>query len=618
MTYSAKDIEVLDGLNHIRLRPSMYIGSADADGIWHTFKELLDNALDEHLAGHADTICVFLEPDLEQPYYAVRDNGRGIPVEKHEKSGISTLTTVFTNLQAGGKFSKKAYKVSSGLHGIGLKAVTACSEWLSAVVWRKKQCWTQSFARGKYEGEPTRYKERDSEFTSGTEVSFWPDHEIFKKSKLDVDRVVNHIRSTAHLCPGLTFHVTLRGVEEVIKGNGLRGFVTSLVDGEAVIHDPIEINTDTVKAILLWSSETGEDERCHSFVNLSPTAEHGTHVAGFRRAIAKALNDFAKEPQKPDELRVGLVSAVSIFCENPEFKGQTKTKLGNAEADALVFDAVYPVLHAFFDRNKTLATKILDQAKRAAKNREQFKQLNKALGQLQVGSKNARGILPTKLCEAPGCPVDKRELFIVEGDSAGGSAKKARDPKFQELLPLKGKVVNALTKTAAFTLANEEVQAMIAAIGLTIDPKAKTCDLSRRRVGKVLLLCDADPDGQHISALLVGLFSTFAKELLQGGYVYMVESPLYRAKDYRGTQTWFGDSIADIEEQARLPKAKLLISRLKGHGEANSEDLRRYAMDARTRKLTQMTYNAEQAAKFANIMGDDADARKVLLNVGNT
>lgn len=611
-SYTAESIQVLEDLEHIRLRSGMYIGSQDADGIRHCLKEVFDNSVDEYLAGHASSIEV--EIDTQNHVFRVLDDGRGIPVEKHKKTGESTLTTVFTNLQAGGKFEKQAYAVSAGLHGVGLKATNALSEWLLARVWRSGLCYEQRFERGKQQApEPKLNKSLNSRGRSGTEVMFLPDSMIFGDHRIDTARVAQWLEETSYLCPGLKIRYLIDGSERLFESGGLCDLVSSRAAGTQALHAPILIEDKDrkVSTSLLWTESEGEN--WFSACNASSTPEGGKHVDGVLKAIHETLSPFAKKKAlDAKDLVDGLYAAVQVLVSEPKFKSQTKDRLLNAEVRDEVYSFVYPRLKAFFDQNKKVADKIVSRALELKKARESYKKLRQAIGQATV-KRDARGVLPDKLVEAMHCTPEERELFVVEGDSAGGSAKIARDPKYQEVLPLKGKIPNAAQTPPDKLFQNTEISSLIKAIGIGLGPKGKGTDLTNLRVGKVLLLTDADHDGSHIASLVLTLFCTWMPDFVRKGYLYVVDSPLFVGvhRDSR----WYAHTLQELEELSGRRASDMQVTRMKGHGEADAASLKYYAMSPASRKLWKISLGPNDQEIILSLMGSDSTARKTLLGL---
>lgn len=625
-SYEASSIDVLEDLEHVRVRPGMYIGSQDADGIRQILKEVVDNSIDEWLAGHASELAV--EIDTVSHHFRVLDDGRGIPVEKHPKTKQSTLTTVFTNLQAGGKFKKDSYAVSAGLHGVGLKATNALSEFLLASVWRKGKCWEQEFARGNpvTKGPKSNSSRRHPLWEGtrrtgdhGTEIKFKPDPEIFGDHRIQVGDVRQWLEETSHLCPGLKITLVVDGESSSFESSGLGHLVRSQAGKAEVLHDPLEFSSPDRRtmAAFVWT-DGGEDEASmgdhwFSACNASSTPEGGRHVDGAMKAIEDVLKPFSKNKRVDKrDLVDGLFAAVQVLVSEPQFKGQTKDKLLNNEAKLEVYDFLYPQLKAFFDANKKLGEQIVTRALSLRKARESFKKLRAAVNKTAV-KKNSRGILPDKLVEAMHCSVAERELFLVEGDSAGGSAKNARDANYQEVLPLRGKIPNAAQWTLPKLLENEEIASLLKATGVQITPRTKAVDMSNVRIGKLLLLMDADPDGQHIASLVLTFFARWLPDFVKAGYVYVVDSPLFVGSHKR--KRWYGHSVGELEKASSMDSSKLQISRLKGHGEANPEELRHYAMDPTTRKLWKISFGSSDREIILSLMDKDSTSRKQLLGL---
>ena len=612
-SYGADQIQVLEDLEHVRKRPGMYIGSQDSDGILHILKECHDNSVDEYLEGHASYVEV--EIDTSSHTFRVLDDGRGIPVETHKKTGVSTLITVFTNLQAGSKFNKNSYAVSVGLHGVGLKATNALSKWLMARVWRSGVCYEQEFSRGApATDEPVRNKSLNRRGRTGTEVTFSPDPQIFGKSRVDVFRVRRWLEETSHLCPGLKVSLIVDGVREEFFSQGLSQLVSTRAESKNPLHSPISTSSSegNVSASFLWTEEEGDT--WFSACNASSTPEGGKHVEGALRAIQDVLGPYAKKKSVDSkDLVDGLFAAVQVMVAEPQFKSQTKDKLLNHEVKDEVYSVVYPQLKSFFDQNKKLADKIVSRAIHLKKARDSYKKLRAVVGQVSTSKKDAKGILPDKLVEATKCKVRERELFVVEGDSAGGSAKVARDPYYQEVLPLKGKVPNAVQTAPDKLFAHSEISSLMRAIGVQLGPKGKGVDLSNVRVGKVMLLMDADPDGSHIASLVLSFFCVWLSEFVKEGYLYVVDSPLFVGvhKDTR----WYAHSLSELEQAAGMPINKLQISRLKGHGEASAAELKHYAMNPSTRKLWKISFGKNDKDVILSLMGSDSSSRKSLLGV---
>jgi len=564
------------------------------------------------MEGHATSLLV--EIDTKEHSFRVTDDGRGIPVEKHEKTGESTLTTVFTNLQAGGKFSKDSYAISVGLHGVGLKATNALSDRLLARVWRKGHCYEQEFVQG----DPTTKRPRKNKGLNkrgkhGTEIFFHPDPLIFGDSQIDISHVVRWLGECVHLCPGLALKLVVDGeVKKDMRSGGLDQMVADMASAgsDSGLHVPVVISSESneVSASFLWSE--GEGDHWFSACNASSTPEGGKHVEGCLKAVGAALGPYAKK-RKVDarDLVDGLYAAVHVLVPEPQFKSQTKSRLLNTEVRDTVYEVVYPQLKSFFDLNKKLADRIVVRASQIRKARDSYKKLRKAIN-TKVVKRDAKGVLPDKLVESMHCKPEHRELFLVEGDSAGGSAKLARDPSYQEVLPLKGKIPNAIQRPDSLVMKNSEISSIITATGVRLGDDGKFSDLSNVRVGRILLLMDADPDGGHISSLVLSFFCKWIPDIVRAGYLYIVDSPLFLGT-YKGKQ-WFSHTLAELEKEVGVSSSKMQVSRIKGHGEVNYPVLRRYAMDPDTRKLWKVTLGDTDTNVIASLMGSDSSGRKSL------
>lgn len=615
-SYSASDIEILEGLEHVRKRPSMYVGDTGMAGLHHIVKEVIDNAVDEYMEGHVSKVRVYI--DTKEPYIEVRDNGRGIPVEVHKKSGESTLITVLTKLHAGGKFDKKgAYsRPIVGMHGIGVKATNALSEWM--VVWtydsRTKKVYEIGFNRGDPESEEPKLS--DSKIRSGLVVRFKPDPKIFKGAKLDPKRIRLWLKNLAYLCPGLklSFQVDEEKAENFFSKQGLGEMLKLATSSVELYHEPFVLETETFDLALVWTDQRGEHWK--SFVNTSPTPEHGTHVKGVQRAVRNVFQQDGKSFRN-DDLRDGLIAVIHARVGGPEFRGQTKVRLENKSVEEEIASAVEEKLRRFAVQNKKLTKDILDRAVRLASARKKFHAEQEAIKGTKV-VKGKRGILPGKMCEAPDCPPQYRELFIVEGKSAFGTVKNARmmlnlngkrSVHFQEILPLRGKIKNAARCGLNELFKNEEVTAVAQAIGTGVDA---SFDISKMRCKAVYLLSDADADGQHINSLLLAFFTKHMPELINAEKVFIVLAPLFMG--VANNERVYGDTLEDV--RTKLGTDKCRITRFKGLGESNAEDLRIYAMDPKTRRVLQVRWEGEEdKRRVLRYMSEETSARKELLGV---
>lgn len=613
-SYEAEDTQVLEDLEHVRLRPGMYIMDTGAAGYFQLLKEVLDNSIDEHMGGNGNKILVLV--DVKGKRFLIQDYGRGVPIEIHPKTGIPTVTTLFTKLHAGGKFHRTAYDKAVGLHGVGVKATNALSKWLRVTTTRKHRSHTQTFEKGEPTSELIRVKEK-AKHESGTRVEFKPDPIIFGgDQKPNPETVHDLLTNTAYLCPKLTIlYKVLSDREEkfkIQKKGGLRQMVEDTADKQEIefLHDILTYQDEDLDVAFVWTKKAGE--RLMSFVNATPIPDGGTHVSGFRRAITRVMGSLTKDKYNTDDLRDGLMVAIHVKVSDPLFKGQTKTQLLSKEVGKMVSERIGPVLKQWIKDDKESALMIVNKAVHLYKARKNYKKVASQLRNIGKAS-GRRGLLPDCLAEAPFCDPEQRELYVVEGKSAGGSAKKARDPHFQEVLSLRGKIPNAIRTTPGKLLANAEIKSLIAAIGCGIDQEGiDRCDPEKSRVGKVLLLMDADPDGHHITALSISFLVKYMRPLISAGTVYVVKSPLFKAS-HRDKHV-FGDSLK-VVLKAFPSNVTPQISRFKGHGEASEEEIREYAMDPLTRKIYQLQIKREGRDYILDLMGSDVKFRKELLGL---
>ncbi len=612
--YAAEDIQILQGLEAIRTRPSIYIGDTGPTGLHHLLHEAVDNAVDEFLDGHVDEVRVALLPDGA----VVQDNGRGIPVEHHEQAGCSTLEAVFTRMHAGGKFKKGAYTSSiAGLNGIGTKAITALSTLTIATTVRDGKCWQQQYSQGKPTTKVQRVK---SDLESGVRVEFHPDPAIFGEWKWQPRKVAAWLQDTAWLCPGLT--VVMSQGDKTVRyhsPDGLAGLLRHETPEAVVQGDVVEIHVDgVVDAAFCWTDVEGEHWR--SWVNVVNTPGHGVHVRGAQRAIQDFLQELSGQKIRGEDLRDGLVGAIHVRTLEPKFQGQTKQRLDNPEVETQVYGIVLQHLqdHRAALQDQCLA--LVARAKRIQDARQKFRAEQSAIKNVKV-KRGARGLLPDKLVEAPDCTADERELYIVEGDSAGGTVKKARIRKkrgrgdheyhYQEVFQLRGKVANAARKgEVEDLLKNQEVKDLITAIGAGI---GDSFDLAKCRYRHVYLLADADPDGKHIVALLLGLFARYFPTLISAGIIRVVLNPLFMG--VTTDRRVYGDSVEEV--RAKLGgKQNIRITRFKGLGESNASDLQAYALHPKTRRVLQVEWDARHDAKLVQrYMGLDVTARREILGI---
>ena len=615
--YSAKSIKVLEGLEAVRMRPAMYIGSTSKDGLHHCFYEVIDNAIDEVQAGVATLIEVIINKDGS---LTVIDNGRGIPVDKHE-SGKSALEIVMTKLHAGGKFESKAYQISGGLHGVGVSCVNALSSKLIVQVKRSGKTYEQVYKRGvpqsvvKVVGSA-----KDGE--TGTSVTFWPDDQIFSTLNFDFSVIVNRVRELAFLNPSCKIIVNDEREgkkEEFHYDGGLVEFVKWINRSKSPIHKPIYFKKEADSTIIEVSVQyvDGYQENIFGFVNTINTVEGGTHISGFKTALTRAINDYAskkgilKNSDKlaGDDTREGLTAIVSIRIKNPQFEGQTKTKLGNSEVKGYVDSLSSIALGEFFEENPDIANKIANKCVSAAKAREAAKKARDLVRRKSVVGFSG---LPGKLADCQEKDPAGSELFIVEGDSAGGSGKQGRDRRFQAIFPLRGKILNTERARLDKIIDFEELKNLVIALGTGI---GDTFDEKRLRYHRIILMNDADVDGEHITTLSLTFFFRHMPAIIERGYLFIAMPPLYKVWSKKTISYAFTDEERDLkiaEIKKAEPSAIISIQRYKGLGEMNPEQLWDTTMNPTTRMLKQVAItDAEKAdAVFDMLMGEEVPPRK--------
>ena len=617
--YTSRRIQVLKGLEAVRKRPGMYIGSTSSRGLHHLVYEVVDNSIDEAMAGHCTSISVVLRPgDL----ISVEDDGRGIPVDMHPTEGVPGVELAMTTLHAGGKFDKSSYKVSGGLHGVGVSVVNALSEWLEVEVKRGGRRYHQRYQRGI---KATELADLGTARGQGTLVTFKPDPEVFTELEFSFDRLSARLRELAFLNKGLEIELrderTDDEVEQVYRyDGGLAEFVTWLRGSRSPVHDNvIHFETDRPEAQieLAMQYDDGFSENVHTFVNNINTHEGGTHLTGFKAALTRTINDYARrnrifkkdESLSGDDVREGLTCVLSVKVMEPQFEGQTKTKLGNSEVRGAVETAVNEHLSAFLEENPRSARALIEKSLQAARARVAAR---KARDLARKKSGLEGGVLPGKLADCSIADPALSEIYLVEGDSAGGSAKQGRDRSFQAILPLKGKILNVEKARIDKILSNDEIRAMVTAIGAGI---REDFDIEKARYHKIIIMTDADVDGAHIRTLLLTFFFRQMRELIDRGYVYIAQPPLYRVHKGKTERYVFSDAERD-REISRLSNGKdgkgISVQRYKGLGEMNPDQLWKTTMDPDARTILRVTVEsaAEADRIFSRLMGDEVEPRR--------
>jgi DNA gyrase subunit B len=633
--YSASDIQVLKGMEHVRKRPAMYIGDVSSRGLHHLVYEVVDNAIDEALAGFCDKIVLTIGKDGT---ITVDDNGRGIPTDMHPTEGKSALEVVMTQLNAGGKFNRDTYKVSGGLHGVGVSVVNALSEWMEVTVYRDGKIFYQKYKRGEAVApvkETGKVKEK-----TGTRVTFLADNEIFKVTTFKFETLESRLRELAYLNKDLTIIIKdeRSGKEEEFKyKGGIIDFVKYLDEDEkSITNKPIYVSGDRENIIMevAFSYNESYNDNIYTFVNNINTHEGGTHLEGFKAALTRTLNNFASKNNliksdkitlTGDDFREGLTCVVSVKVPEPQFEGQTKTKLGNSEVKGIVQSLVGEQLGNFLEENPAIGKRIIEKCLRAAEAREaarKARELTRRKNALDIGG------LPGKLADCSISDPAQCEIYLVEGDSAGGSAKQGRDRRFQAILPLKGKILNVEKARINKILENEQIRDIITALGAGIG-NSDSFDTNKVRYGKIILMCDADIDGSHIRTLLLTFFYRHMKEVIDTGMLFIAQPPLYKVK--KGKQEFYAYDEAErdsILKSLKVDKSEVLIeteetsgttspkgvaiSRFKGLGEMNPEQLWATTMNPETRTILQVNNeNASAADKmFRVLMGEEVEPRR--------
>ncbi|WP_320129078.1 DNA topoisomerase (ATP-hydrolyzing) subunit B [uncultured Sphaerochaeta sp.] len=641
-TYSAGSIQVLKGLEAVRKRPGMYIGSTGIDGLHHLVYEVVDNSIDEAMAGYCTDIQVFLDLNAQgNEVCTVEDNGRGIPVEMHPTEKKSSLEIALTQLHAGGKFDKNSYKVSGGLHGVGVSCVNALSEWMEVVVYRNDAVFHQVYSKGIPQGDVAKIGDSDR---TGTVVSFSPDYTIMEANSFSYEVLVNRFRELSFLNKGITIAITDRRgetpkVQSFHSEGGISHFVSYLNEYKRVLIDPpisIEGERENIKVEIALQYNDKYDEKVLSYVNNINTREGGTHLSGFRSGLARVINtQLQKNPKlmkkyaeklEQSDISEGLTAVISVKIPEPQFEGQTKMKLGNSAVAGLVQSMVYEKLGNYFDEFPSSTEIILDKIIGAALGRVAARKARE-----QIRKKSEGGGLPGKLADCSEKDPAKCEVFIVEGDSAGGSAKQGRDRKFQAILPLWGKMLNVEKAQEYRVLGNDKLQPVISTIGAgmtrynnmdgsgnTDSDSTYTFDITKVRYHKVIIMADADVDGSHIRTLLLTFFFRYMRPLIEAGYVYFAMPPLYKITFGKRVEYAYDEEarVRILTENNVTDSSKVPIQRYKGLGEMNPDQLWETTMDPETRMISRIHLeDAEEADRvFSMLMGEEVEPRRAFID----
>ncbi len=621
--YSAGQIQVLEGLEAVQKRPAMYIGSTDTRGLHHLVYEVVDNSIDEALAGYCDTIEVVINEDGS---VSVSDDGRGIPVDTHEEYDRPAVEVIMTVLHAGGKFDSKSYQVSGGLHGVGVSVVNALSKWLEVEIKRDGAVWRHRFDHGEPEDDLERIRDMADDEETGTEIRFWPDDDIFETTEFTFSTLESRLRELAFLNPGV--EITIRDErpedpEEIVESTfeyegGIKEFVEYLNETRDVLHEDVVYfadEEDDIHVEVALQATAGVQGSIHAFANNINTREGGTHLTGFKTSLTRVINDYATSNSmlsdldgtlKGEDIREGMTAVISVKHPDPQFEGQTKTKLGNSEVRGIVEGAVHEELATYLEEHPDTAEAIISKAVEAAKARKAAKkaeELTRRKSALESTS------LPGKLADCQTRDPEDSELFVVEGDSAGGSAKQGRNPKYQAILPIKGKTLNVEKHRLDRILENDEIRNLITAIGTGI---GEEFDIEEARYHKIIIMTDADVDGAHIRTLLLTFLYRHMTPLIEAGYVYASQPPLYRIR-YKG-ETYDAMTEAEREEIVEdiCDGNPSQVQRFKGLGEMNPEQLWETTMNPENRILKQVTIEDAAAADrmFSVLMGDAVEPRK--------
>tara|TARA_R110001592_G_scaffold246255_1_gene507941 strand:- start:58 stop:2004 length:1947 start_codon:yes stop_codon:yes gene_type:complete len=627
--YSADSIQALEGMEHVRMRPSMYIGDVGVRGLHHLVYEVIDNSIDEALAGHCDIITININEDNS---ITVKDNGRGIPVDMHKKEGVSALEVVMTKIGAGGKFDKDSYKVSGGLHGVGVSCVNALSEHLQAIVYRDGKTYEQEYSKGK-----ALYPVKETGTTDhrGTQVTFTPDKTIFDSTIYNYETLASRMRELSYLNKGITITLTDKRetdeegefkVEIFHSDIGLPEFVRYIDSArESLISDVISIEGEKggipVEVAMVYN--TSYAENIHAYVNNINTHEGGTHLSGFRRGLTNTLKKYAdasgmldklKFEISGDDFREGLTAIVSVKVQEPQFEGQTKTKLGNREVTAPVSQAVSEMLENYLEEHPADARAIVQKVILAATARHAARKAREMVQRKNVLTGSG---LPGKLADCASKDPAESEIYLVEGDSAGGTAKQGRDRHFQAIMPLRGKILNVEKAMTHKIFENEEIKNIYTALGVRVgtDEDERALNTEKLRYHKVIIMCDADVDGSHIETLILTFFFRHMQELIENGYIYIATPPLYLVKKGKEQRYCWSDDDRDraVQElKGKGSESSVGIQRYKGLGEMNAEQLWSTTMNPEFRTLRQITIENAAAADhtFSMLMGDEVPPRR--------
>ena len=617
--YTAKGIQVLKGLEAVRKRPAMYIGSTDLHGLHHMIYEVVDNSIDEAMAGHCDTIDIAIHADGS---VTVIDNGRGIPVDIHPTQKRPAVEVVLTTLHAGGKFDHKSYKVSGGLHGVGVSVVNALSEWMEVEIWREGKSYTQKYLRGVPAYDLKTDDQKGRKDRRGTRVTFYPDREIFSITEYSFDTLSQRFRELAFLNKGITINFAderTNKKHEFKYSGGIVSFVKFLNQNKNTLYSPpiyFADARDNCELEVAIQHNDGYAESIYAFANNINTIDGGTHLIGFKAALTRTLNNYAEKSNlfkkekiglSGDDVREGIAAVISVKLPDPQFEGQTKGKLGNSEIKGFVESVVGQKLVEYLEEHPPVAHKMIDKALQTARAREAAR---KARDLVRRKSALESSTLPGKLADCSLGDPAQTELYLVEGDSAGGSAKQGRDRRFQAILPLRGKILNVEKARLDKILSNEEIKTIITALGTGVGEE--DFDLAKARYHKIIIMTDADVDGAHIRTLILTLFFRYMPEIVKQGYVYIAQPPLFRVKKGKDERYVYDDKEKDKVVKEFGGSQGLAVQRYKGLGEMNPDQLWMTTMDPERRTLRKVTLEDAIEADhiFTILMGDAVEPRK--------